>query len=719
MAGMADTAGNYIVSYSQPIGPGSAVNYVDFLSAFTLNNPTISAVGSDANIGLTIQGKGTTGFVSVAGIGAMLVPHGTTGQRPSGTVGMVRVNETTGLFEFWNPLIAAWESSGSSILANLTFVTNTDETANLPNSQPLSALSTGFMKVTGGTGIITSLAIPLIASAGGSGVISPTSHGILIGQGASPFTSINLLSGQILVGSTGADPIATAISSGTGILVANGAGSITVNVSLVPVANGGTNNTSFTAYSVICAGTTATGTFQNVVGVGTSGQVLTSAGAGALPAWQTPAAGTVTSVTATLPLLSSGGATPAISMQGLTTLAQGDILYASAVATFSRLAKDTNATRYLSNTGTSNNPAWAQVALATGVSGVLPIANGGTGLSTTANSAVLVSTNAGVPIWSAPLTNGQLIIGSTGATPVAANITSSTPAFTVTNSAGAIALNQNIITTVAGRLTFTSGVPVTTTDVTGATTIYYTPYKGTDICLFSGGAGIWQYFQTAEISIAIPAAANQMYDAFVFSNSGTPTLQLVAWTNDTTRATALVYQDGVLCQSGALGKRYMGSFRTDGSNHGNDTVSSRNLWNYYNRVAKPMSIIESAVNWSTSSTFAQANSSNVNQLNMVIGVSEDLVNANVLTAGLSSNIGTLFYAGIGLDSVSAISSMATNYLAQSAATNEITGLSAHYSGYPGIGYHYLSWLNGTNGTAFFYGTAASGLQSGIQGSILC
>lgn len=57
------------------------------------------------------------------------------------------------------------------------------------------------------------------------------------------------------------------------------------------------------------------------------------------------------------------------------TTAQGDTLFASAVNTLSALAKDTNATRYLSNTGTSNNPAWAQVNLANGVTGDLPFSN--------------------------------------------------------------------------------------------------------------------------------------------------------------------------------------------------------------------------------------------------------------------------------------------------------------------------------------------------------
>lgn len=67
---------------------------------------------------------------------------------------------------------------------------------------------------------------------------------------------------------------------------------------------------------------------------------------------------------------------------GFTTYSQGQILYASSALAFGRLNKDTNATRYLSNTGTSNNPAWAQINLANGVTGTLPITNGGTGQNT-------------------------------------------------------------------------------------------------------------------------------------------------------------------------------------------------------------------------------------------------------------------------------------------------------------------------------------------------
>jgi hypothetical protein len=66
---------------------------------------------------------------------------------------------------------------------------------------------------------------------------------------------------------------------------------------------------------------------------------------------------------------------------GLTSAAQGDLIYGSGVNTLSTLAKNTTASRYLSNSGTTNNPAWAQVDLTNGVTGVLPSANGGTGVN--------------------------------------------------------------------------------------------------------------------------------------------------------------------------------------------------------------------------------------------------------------------------------------------------------------------------------------------------
>lgn len=67
---------------------------------------------------------------------------------------------------------------------------------------------------------------------------------------------------------------------------------------------------------------------------------------------------------------------------GLSSISQGSILYGSATNTYSELSKNTSTSRYLSNNGIDNNPAWSQIDLTNGVTGILPIANGGTGSAT-------------------------------------------------------------------------------------------------------------------------------------------------------------------------------------------------------------------------------------------------------------------------------------------------------------------------------------------------
>ena len=74
---------------------------------------------------------------------------------------------------------------------------------------------------------------------------------------------------------------------------------LTTHVSgTLPVANGGTGVATTTAYAVQCGGTTSTGAHQAVASVGTTGQVLTSNGPSALPTFQTIAASGVTSAVA-------------------------------------------------------------------------------------------------------------------------------------------------------------------------------------------------------------------------------------------------------------------------------------------------------------------------------------------------------------------------------------------------------------------------------------
>ena len=120
------------------------------------------------------------------------------------------------------------------------------------------------------------------ASAGGSNTqVQFNSSGALAGSANLTFNGTTLTANDIIDSSlTASKPVFT---NGSKNLVSTGT---------VPVDQGGTGLSTTTAYSVVFTGTTATGNFQASGGPGTSGQVLTSNGAGALPTFQAlPASG--------------------------------------------------------------------------------------------------------------------------------------------------------------------------------------------------------------------------------------------------------------------------------------------------------------------------------------------------------------------------------------------------------------------------------------------
>lgn len=299
---------------------------------------------------------------------------------------------------------------------------------------------------------------------GGTGLVSPTAHDLLIGNGSSPLTLL--------------PPSATA-----GVpLISHGAG-IDPGYGTALVVGGGTGTTTFTAFSIICAGTTSTGSFQNVVGTGTLGQQLTSQGPGALPIWSSGGTGTVTSISAgtgitltpdpivstgtvalTVPVATTNGGT------GLTSYVLGDTLYASAANVLSALAGNiTTAKQYLSQTGTgavSAAPAWATIAgaditgaaltktddtnvtltlggtpttallraasLTLGWTGELSLARGGTNASLTAsNGGIFYSTSTAGAILAGTATARQML--QSGASAAPAWSTSTWPATTTAN----------------------------------------------------------------------------------------------------------------------------------------------------------------------------------------------------------------------------------------------------------------------------------------------
>lgn len=273
-----------------------------------------------------------------------------------------------------------------------------------------------------------------------------------------------------------------------------------------------------------------------------------------------------------------------------------------------------------------------------------------------------------------------------------------------------------------GRLTLTTAVPVTTTDVLAATTLYYTPISGCNLVTLYNGTTLITDTLT-ETSIAVPASASQMYDVFAFDNAGAPTLELLAWTSDTARATAVTLQNGFLAKAATPARRYIGSFRTTAvSGQTEDSLAKRYVWNYYNRVSRQMLVQEATDSWNyTTATIRQARASTADQLDCVIGIAEVRLHVDILAHASNGAANPYAAVGVGEDSTTAFTAGGRfgGFVLDSTVT-QIAQLVGTLDKYPTIGRHFYSWneYSGASGTTTWYGDNGGAiLQSGIAGWI--
>lgn len=257
-----------------------------------------------------------------------------------------------------------------------------------------------------------------------------------------------------------------------------------------------------------------------------------------------------------------------------------------------------------------------------------------------------------------------------------------------------------------GRATLTSGTPVTTSDVTAATTIYFTPFIHEEISLYNGTS--WDRLTFAETSLSLSGlAADTVYDVFGYNNSGTLALTSVAWATATTRATALTTQNGVRVQSGNETRKYLFSFRTTSTiGQTEDSLLRRFVWNNYNRVRRTLLVTDSTDSWTyATASYRSLNNSTNNRVQFVIGVNEEIVELRHYLTSITQGV----TPGIALDATNANNALLRSLTASAAASQ--VGIS-EYRGYPGIGYHYLQLTEQGNGsTATIYGDA------GVPGSL--
>lgn len=323
-----------------------------------------------------------------------------------------------------------------------------------------------------------------------------------------------------------------------------------------------------------------------------------------------------------------------------------------------------------------------------------------------------------------------------------------------------------------GRLTLTSGTPVTTSNVTAATTVYFTPFRGNRVALYDGSN--WSIYSFTERSLSLSGLiANTTHDVFIYDNSGTLTLESLVWkkvtaTNNPTagankvinvpdtsgvavgdlvtvrdstnnevtkvtvvvantsitvdnlvngyttpdvyynsRATALTLQDGVYVKSGATTRRYLGTIRITGTaGQTEDSTSKRFVWNYYNRLERHLNVIELTNSWTYSTaTWRSANNSTANRVALVIGVSEDLVQAKVHCTMFQNGGGGHSAVGVGVDKTNGNDATFFGSKTNASGSGRDAPAEAHYRGYPGVGYHYLQWVEKfvTSFTVTWYG----------------
>jgi hypothetical protein len=148
-----------------------------------------------------------------------------------------------------------------------------------------------------------------------------------------------------------------------------------------------------------------------------------------------------------------------------------------------------------------------------------------------------------------------------------------------------------------GRLGL-SASPFTNTDITAGTSLYLEPYETGVRWVHDGTTWIPYLLSPASISLS-GLSANTNYEVWHHVVAGALTIGFVAWTNDTTRASALKWKDGTLVNNASITTTagnvvsaeravYLGGIRTVAAGQCDDTISKRFCSNALNREEKVM-----------------------------------------------------------------------------------------------------------------------------------
>jgi hypothetical protein len=278
---------------------GSHVLSIAAGSNLTANTTLTFTTGGTTNRTLDISASNVT--ISTAGA-ALIDDADASAQRTTlglGTISTQNSNAVT---------ITGGSISGITDLAIADGGTGASDAATARTNLGLGSISTqnaNAVAITGGTIVANASGISIRDSdasnvmtiAVGSNLTANTT--LTLTTGASSNRTLDISAANVTISTAGAaliddaDASAQRTTLGLGTIATQNSNAVTITggsvtgVTDIVVADGGTGASSFTAYAVVLGGTTSTGPLQSVSGLGTSGQVLTSAGAGAAPTWTT------------------------------------------------------------------------------------------------------------------------------------------------------------------------------------------------------------------------------------------------------------------------------------------------------------------------------------------------------------------------------------------------------------------------------------------------
>ena len=279
-----------------------------------------------------------------------------------------------------------------------------------------------------------------------------------------------------------------------------------------------------------------------------------------------------------------------------------------------------------------------------------------------------------------------------------------------------------------GRLTLESNVPVSTTDQTAKTILYYTPYNGNRICLYDNTTAKWQMYSFSQLSLNLSGlAANTNFDIFIYNNNGTLTLESTAWTSSTARSTSLSLQNGVYVRTGAINRRYLGTIRTTATiGQCEDSVTKRFVWNIYNKKDRQVRCYgPSTWTYATAAwrVFNGAAASSLD-IEVVNGVVEDLLLADIgALVGFPGTTTTIYYVAMAEDAtISPVTSTNRKIARASSLTGNIQiQLLSRFEHIVPLGFHYYYPIEyrESGGTATMFAGDAGSYWGGIIGVWRC